>query len=195
MRRLADPRPDSEALSSPAHHVHSLDTFSWEDQRPIFDRILQEGPSCNPTVYPIRIETENVSRSSLMIDEDEQFFVLESAVSLYNYGLAHICLSRTALPTSKISELQNEALELLEFSHGLLLQRYERCEDDDEAHRLLTTAILVCICLLQTLRDSNNMQEGRPFYENLIDLRRILYQISVGSEQHHTTLAGGAAAA
>jgi hypothetical protein len=123
------------------------------------------GNSSSPYTCPIRIEADDIDYQE---DRDPD---LESAVMLYNFGIAHICLSKLS---KKPSKLQEAALKLFDMastivsnSNTIPQRRFENeiCEMT-ETRLLLEVAVLKTVVKLLT--EMGKYSEANASYQQLV---------------------------
>jgi hypothetical protein len=160
VQRMANPQPVPSAmiidvLSHGVASSHSSPLGS----------ILRESYSSSFTI-PIRIEATDIE-SPEDIDPD-----LESAIMLYNFGLAHICMAKLAKSPMKLRE---GALKLFNMAYSIISNKNSLSGlSESEMRRLSETRLLLALAVLnnvvRVLTEMGKHTEADHSYRRLVRL-------------------------
>ena len=147
MERLASPR-------SPESCPLTLDAISYEDGNiALLKNCLRHGPT-SPFVFPIKITC-----SDFEYPEDRDVDV-ESAILLYNFGLAHMCIATARANGGNGRKAQERALKLFRLSESILVQQSSSCDQLDEQTNIILVAAMVFSSTVRILMHQGKVREA-----------------------------------
>jgi hypothetical protein len=160
VQRMANPQPISftmitDVLSHDVASPHSSPLGS----------ILRESSSSSFTI-PIRIEATDIDCPE---DRDPD---LESALMLYNFGLAHLCMAKLAKSPMKLRE---GALKLFNMAYSIISNKNSLSGlSESEIRRFSETRLLLAIAVLNNvvrlLTQMGKHTEANNSYQRLVRL-------------------------
>jgi hypothetical protein len=170
-KRMANPQAAPSVLSI---GVVSYDGPSFYHST--IDSVLKVGSASPFAFVPIRIETADFDTQE---DQDHE---MESAILLYNLGIAHLCVSKLANSPDKPQEL---ALSLFNLSYTIITNMNCKSRlDDDEEHMqqihengMYSLAVIVLNNLVQVLTDMGKHSEANEPYRILVRLSTAIYEM------------------
>jgi hypothetical protein len=168
VKRLANPQPFSPMLPiSVVSHDGSLQYSVMKS-----GLMKNNGAFC---AIPVRIEPADLRNDAEPQDTD-----LESAIILYNFALAHICMSKYSNSSEDIEQFREGSLKLLQMACTIASHQDdifdddvmdEECEEDDmicEVRLLLSAAALKNV--VQVLFDMGRVHEADVTHHRLLEL-------------------------
>jgi tetratricopeptide (TPR) repeat protein len=159
-KRIA--KPEVVQCSMPLE-VNSFD----DDEFDVMKDSLRYGPSAS-MFFPVRVAISDMDIESRNID-------VESAMLLYNFGIAHLCMSRVAIKASH--KLQEGALRLFDLSRSILSSQYHKCEDSMQQTRILLLSASVMNNIVQVLNEQGNIEQAVEVFSALQNLSSAVEQL------------------
>jgi len=168
--RLVNPHPVS---SSSLINVISHD--GTRIQPSMLSSLLKEGKAPSHSVT-IRIESADVD-SPYARDPD-----LESAVMLFNFGIAHLCSSKLSKSEVASKKLNQAALKLFNMAYAIISNKTSlSCMSDQDAERScevrLVIAAIVLKQVVEVLKDMGNHSEANQSMQRLIRLQSAISEM------------------
>lgn len=144
----------------------SLQTLSFDLSLSPVLNYLRESPSTT-CFLPIRIDLPpECGFGDFRLHEPD----FESAIILYNFGVANLLLSKVASGT--VSEkLRGNAMSILNLASSVLSKRSSLCDDTLEEASLLQLGLMVFHTIIQVLVDAGDDLEASIVYERYDRLR------------------------
>jgi hypothetical protein len=166
-KRLASPHAVPSALC-----IDAVSHGGKSSRHSSQDYVLSEASSSSPFTIPIRIEVDDLDYP------EERDPVLESAIMLYNFGLAHLCMAKPAKSPIKLQE-------------AALKQRV--CEMHSISKARLLLAVLALENVVKVLIEMGKHSEANASYQVLVRLGRAIAEYQ-GRDPLETQVAAAAAA-
>ena len=151
--RMANPEP----FSLGGAQIHSL---SFDVGLTPVLTCLQRSPSLSG-FFPIRIDLPMEWFTSTILSDPD----FESAIILYNFGIANLLLAKAAPPCPYAGKCRATAVNVFQLASGILSARTQSCDDGMEEADLLQLALLVFHSTIQALVEAGNDAEALLVYE------------------------------
>jgi hypothetical protein len=178
-KRLASPHAVPSALC-----IDAVSHGGKSSRHSSQDYVLSEASSSSPFTIPIRIEVDDLDYP------EERDPVLESAIMLYNFGLAHLCMAK---PAKSPIKLQEAALKHVKLAYAAVLSRLRVCEMHSISKARLLLAVLALENVVKVLIEMGKHSEANASYQVLVRLGRAIAEYQ-GRDPLETQVAAAAAA-
>jgi hypothetical protein len=167
-------------LQQARHRVQNMETATssvsvtvifYDDGNLSNMRSVLQNEASSTLAFPMHIE---FSEFSYPDDRDTD---LESIIFLYNFAVAHICLSRVKKEHQISTKLQESALMLFNLANRIVCNLTSFCDDNIHQIRLLFVSAMVLNNIVGALSEQGRVAEAEEAQNRLTQLRAIFNDI------------------
>jgi hypothetical protein len=159
---------------------------------PILRHIAASGDDHVATLSAIYISSSSHSEDSHYIDRDRTNY--ESALAMYNFGVAHVCLAKQAKQETTTQKLYAAALKLFSLTRSILQEQENKVRDFTMVQSELPLEawldMVVLGCMAYTWVELDNFTKAKTA---LLRLARFVSEYAVSESQDSGALAAAAA--